>query len=137
MTTESRWPAGALEAGAHSSLSIALPINDRSAGALNLYAAIPDAFDDDAVAQSIAGYASLASANAYRDNAGMILAQHIAAAMGSESVIEQAKGITMGDRQCTAEEALAILTTTARDTHRTLRQVAQALVDRALDAPGR
>jgi GAF domain-containing protein len=140
MATETRWPdwtAGALKAGARSSLSIALPINDTVRGALNLYATTPHAFDDDiAVAQSLAGYASLVTANAYLDNAKMTLSRHIDDATSSEAVIEQATGITMADRQCTAEEAFAILTATAQDTGRTVRDVAQALVDRAAETPG-
>ena len=136
MATETRWPdwtAGALKAGAHSSLSIALPINHTLSAALNLYATRANAFDDDdiAVAQSLAGYASLATANAYADNAKTTLSRHIDAVTDSEAVIEQAKGITMVDRRCTAEEAFAILTATAQGTGRTVRDVAQALVDRA------
>ena len=141
MATETRWPdwtAGALEAGAHSSLSIALPINHTLSAALNLYAATPHAFDDDdiAVAQSLAGYASLATADGHIDNAKTTLSRHIDAVMHGEAVIEQAKGITMVERQCTAEEALAILTTTAHDTGRTVRDVAQALVDSTDETPG-
>jgi GAF domain-containing protein len=138
MATEGRWPdwtAGALKAGVRSSLSVAVPIQDGVSGAMNLYATTTDAFDDDdiAVAQSIASYASLASSSAYRDNAALTLSRHLEAAMGNEPVIEQAKGITMGDRRCTAEEAYGILTTTAQDTDRTVRAVAQALVDRATE----
>jgi GAF domain-containing protein len=136
MAAESRWPdwtAGALKAGAHSSLSIALPIQGGVSGALNLYATTPHAFDDDdiAVAQSLASYASFAMADAHLNDAQITLAQHIAAATGGEAIIEQAKGITMAERQCTAEEALAILTTTAHDTNRTVHDVAQALVEEA------
>ncbi len=142
MATESRWPdwtIEALEAGARSSLSIAVPIRDGVSGAINLYATTKNAFDDDdiAVAQSIASYASLASASTYRDNAELTFSRHMEAAMGTEPVIEQAKGIIMSDRRCTAEHALAILTTTARDTNRTVRAVAEALVEeRAADPSG-
>jgi GAF domain-containing protein len=141
MATETRWPdwtAGALKAGARSSLSIALPVNHTLGAALNLYAATPNAFDDDdiAVVQSLAGYASLATANARVDDVRTTLSRHIDAVTDSEAVIEQAKGITMMERRCTAEEALAILTTTARDTGSTVRDVAQALVDHASETPG-
>jgi hypothetical protein len=133
MATDTRWPdwtAGALEAGARSSLSIALPINHTLGAALNLYATTPHAFDDDdiAVAQSLAGYASLATADV--DNAKATLSRHLDAVMDGE-VVEQAKGITMADRQCTAEEAFTILMATAQDTGRTVRDVARAVVDRA------
>ncbi len=139
MSTESRWPdwtIDALKAGARSSLSIAVPIHDGVNGALNLYATTNNAFDDDiAVAQSIASYTSLASA--YRDNAESAFSRHMEAATGTEPVIEQAKGIIMSDRRCTPEQSLAVLTTTARDTNRTVRAVAEALVEeRAADPSG-
>jgi GAF domain-containing protein len=55
-----------LDAGAHSSLSVGLPLRDSVSGALNLYASQPNAFGDDAVvlAQTLAGYAAVAMANA-------------------------------------------------------------------------
>ena len=64
----SDWAAAARQAGARSSLSIGLPVRDRIAGALNLYATETDAFDDDAVtlAQMFAGFAAVGLANAYR-----------------------------------------------------------------------
>jgi GAF domain-containing protein len=52
MNQETRWPdytPPAAETGAHSSLSIGLPVHESVAGALNIYATKPDAFDDDAI----------------------------------------------------------------------------------------
>ncbi|HEY2669885.1 MAG TPA: ANTAR domain-containing protein, partial [Rugosimonospora sp.] len=49
----------------------------------------------------------------------------------SRAVIDQAKGIIMGERRCTAEEAFAILSKVSQDSNRKLRDVAAALVDRA------
>ncbi len=140
MATESRWPdwtARALQAGAHSSLSIGLPIHATINGALNLYAAKPHAFDDDAivVAQAFASYATLAIARHYLENAETTLAHHMDAVMDGEAVIEQAKGITMGDHHCTAEEAFSILTATAQTTGRTVRDVAKALVHDTAETP--
>jgi GAF domain-containing protein len=97
MTTESRWPewtAGALRAGARSSLSIGLPAHATVSGALNLYATEPDAFDADAVvvAQAFASFAGLAMANDYLNDAQVALSLHVEAAMDSGAIIEQAKG---------------------------------------------
>ena len=138
MTSENRWPdwtSRALQAGAHSSLSIGLPVQEAVTGALNLYSTEPHAFDDDAiavaVAQTFASYASVAMANAYLYDAKTTLAQHMEAALASRAVIEQAKGIIMGDRRCTADEAFAILTKLSQDTNRKLRDIAAALVARA------
>jgi len=141
MATESRWPrwtAGALQAGARSSLSIGLPAHAEGSGALNLYATEPQAFDADtvAVAQAFASYAALAMANNHLNRAQETLLQHVDAAMDSEAVIEQAKGIIMGERHCTPEQAFTDLTAMAYDTSRTVREVAQALVDRTTETAG-
>jgi GAF domain-containing protein len=136
MSRESRWPdwaAQAMEAGARSSLSVGLPIEQQVTGALNIYSRKPEAFDDDTIvlAQTFAGYAAVALANAHRFEASTTLAQQMQAAMESRAVIEQAKGIIMGERRCTADQAFDILSRVSQDSNRRLRDVAAALVDRA------
>ena len=140
MASETRWPqwaARSLELGVNSSLSIGLPVQDTVTGALNIYATKPHAFDDDAIVlgQTFAGYAAVALANAHLYDTTANLAQQMQAAMDSRAVIEQAKGIIMGDRRCTADEAFAILTKLSQDTNRKLRDVAAALVARAAEGP--
>jgi GAF domain-containing protein len=133
MTTEDRWPdwaARAHEAGILSSLSIGLPIHDQVTGALNVYATKPDAFDSDEIilGQTFAGYAAVALANTHLYEAQASLAQQMQAAMQSRAVIEQANGIIMGSRNCTADQAFAILTRLSQETQRKLHDVAAALV---------
>ncbi len=140
MRTEERWPdwaGSAKEAGALSSLSIGLPVQERVTGALNIYATEPHAFDDDAIslAQTFAGYAAVALANVHLYETQATLAAHMQKAMESRAVIEQAKGIIMGDRRCTAAEAFAILSKLSQDTNRRLRDVANALVAKAANTP--
>ncbi len=142
MAGESRWPdwAGrAVGAGALSSVSVGLPLHESLTGALNIYSSKPDAFDDDAVilAETFAGYAAVAMANAHRYDGAARLAQEADAARESRAVIEQAKGIVMGDRHCTADEASAVLATISRYSHRSVYDVALALVSRAGDGPAR
>jgi transcriptional regulator with GAF, ATPase, and Fis domain len=142
MAGESRWPdwAGrAVGAGALSSVSIGLPLHESLTGALNVYSSKPDAFDDDAVilAETFAGYAAVAMANAHLYDGAARLAQEAEAAMESRAVIEQAKGVVMGDRHCTAEEASAVLATISRYSHRSVYDVALGLVSRAGDGPAR
>jgi GAF domain-containing protein len=139
MATESRWPnwtARALDAGARSSLSIGMPAHATVSGALNLYATETDAFNDDAsaVAQAFASYAGLAMANYHLADAEATLARHLEAAMDSEAVIEQAKGILMGERRCTPEQAFVVLTTMAQDTGRTIRETAVSMVGGAVES---
>jgi GAF domain-containing protein len=136
MAAESRWPdwtIRACEAGAHSSLSIGLPVQEAVTGALNVYATKPDAFDEDAlaIAQTFASYAEVAMANAYLYNTQTTLAKHMEIAMRSRAVIEQAKGIIMADRRCSADEAFTLLTNLSQHSNHKLRDVAVALVKRA------
>lgn len=140
MSNESRWPSWtkrALEAGANSSLSIGLPVQEKVTGALNIYATKPDAFDEEAttLAQTFAGYAAVALANVHLYDTQATLAKHMQAAMANRAVIEQAKGIIMGERRCTPDEAFAILAKLSQDTNRKLRDVASALVAKAAGPP--
>jgi GAF domain-containing protein len=132
------WPALAAEAGMGSVLSVGLPIVDDVSGALNIYGAGPEAFDDEtvALAQTFVGYAAVALANAHRYDTTATLAQHMQAAMASRAVIEQAKGIIMGRRHCTADEAFTILTNVSQRTNRKLREVAADLVAGVQRGPG-
>jgi GAF domain-containing protein len=133
----SQWAAKAYARGSHSSLSVGLPVEEQVTGALNLYSTKPHAFDDDTVvlAQTFAGYAAVALANAHLYDVKANLAQQMQAAMESRAVIEQAKGIIMGERRCTADEAFTILTKVSQDSNRKLRDVAAALVARAQQMP--
>ncbi|MFI7543625.1 GAF and ANTAR domain-containing protein [Actinoplanes sp. NPDC049599] len=126
------WAAQAAAAGVGSVLSVGLPIVESVSGAVNSYGRPARAFDDDAIrlAQRFAGYATVALANAHLHASTADLAQHMQAAMASRAVIEQAKGIIMGERRCSADAAFAILTRISQDSNRKVRDVAAALVDR-------
>jgi transcriptional regulator with GAF, ATPase, and Fis domain len=126
------WARHAADAGIGSVLSVGLPIEEKVTGALNIYGARPHAFHDDAVllAQTFVQYGAVALANAHLYDTTATLAQHMQAAMESRAVIEQAKGIIMGERRCTADEAFAILTRVSQDSNRKVRDVAAALVER-------
>ena len=126
------WAAEAAAAGSGSTLSIGLPILDSVHGALNLYGGPPRAFGEPAVrfAQTFASSAAVVLANAHLYDSTARLARHMRAAMENRAVIEQAKGIIMGERRCTPDEAFAILTRISQDSNRKVRDVAAALVDR-------
>jgi GAF domain-containing protein len=135
MAAETRWPhwtGEAVTAGAHSSLSIGLPMHEEVTGALNVYATRRGAFSEDAVllAQTFAEFAAVAMSNAHLYETQVTLAQHMRAAMESRAVIEQAKGIVMAERRCTADEAFATLTKVSQDSNHKVRDVAAALVAR-------
>jgi AmiR/NasT family two-component response regulator len=108
-------------------------------GALNLYATRPAIFNDDAVliAQTFACYAAVAMTNAHLYETQRTLAHHMQAAMRCRAVIEQAKGIIIAQRRCTADEAFAILSKTSQDTNRKVRDIAATLVADAAMTPAR
>ncbi|MEV5631994.1 GAF and ANTAR domain-containing protein [Micromonospora tulbaghiae] len=136
LSDEPRWPEWAAEAhtaGVASSLSIALPIQEAVTGALNLYGTSTHAFDKASIelAEEFAAYAAVALANAHLYDSASTLARQMHEAMRSRAVIEQAKGIIMGQRRCSADEAFSLLAKLSQDSSRKLREVAEALVSRA------
>lgn len=132
------WAALATERGAGSSLSIPVPVQREVMAALNIYSTDRDAFDEDSIelATTFSGYAGVALANMHLYQAQGQVAEQLQTAMQSRAVIEQAKGILMGARRCTAEEAFDILIQLSQDANRKLRDVAEALVDEAASNRG-
>ncbi|GAA1635007.1 GAF and ANTAR domain-containing protein [Actinoplanes couchii] len=135
-----RWPGWAEHAGSvgvRSALSVGLPIRHQTVGALNLYATTERAFDAESVelAQAFAGYAAVALSNADLYDTTAALVRQMQAAMESRAVIEQAKGIVMGQRGCGPDEAFAILARVSQDANRKLRDVATDLVARTHRRP--
>jgi GAF domain-containing protein len=133
MAQETRWPEftqRALHCGVHSSLSVALPVQQSVVGALNLYAHAAGTFDDAAVelAQTFAGYAAVAITNAHLVDTNTTLADNMRRAMETRAVIEQAKGIVMAELRCDATTAFEVLTRRSQTTNRKLRDVASDIV---------
>jgi GAF domain-containing protein len=134
MRTETRWPTyvrHAVEAGALSSLSIPVPVQERIAAALNIYATEPHSFGDESVAAatSFAAYAAVAIANALDFTSAARLAAQMQEAMQSRAVIEQAKGIVMATHKCSADAAFAVLARMSQTSNRKLRDIATTIVD--------
>ncbi|NYF59985.1 GAF and ANTAR domain-containing protein [Micromonospora purpureochromogenes] len=136
LAVDDRWPdwgERGCKAGVGSSVSIGLPVQEAVVGALNVYARTPHAFDDDSVSvlETFAAYAAVALANAQLYDSTATLARQMQEAMANRAVIEQAKGILMAERRCSPAEAFAVLAKVSQDSNRKVRDVAQALVDRA------
>ena len=133
MAADTRYPGfarRALAGGIASSLSVALPMQEAVIGALNVYAAVPGAFDEASVelAQTFAGYAAVAIANARLYQTTATLAENMRRAMETRAVIEQAKGILIAQQHCTPEYAFELLTRLSQVSHRKLRDCAADLV---------
>jgi GAF domain-containing protein len=136
MTTEDRWPdfaARAVKEGALSSLSVPVPVQDRTSAALNIYATSAHAYDNKSirVAQTFASYAAVAISNVHLYTSTAALAAQLQEAMHSRAVIEQAKGILMAVHRSNANAAFALLTKESQHTNRKLRDVAADIVARA------
>ena len=133
MTTEDRWPTyspRAVELGCRSSLSLPLPLLQDVCGALNVYSAKPDAFDegDLELAATMASYAATPLVNAIEYTQAVDLATQLREAMNSRATIEQAKGILMERHKLTADTAFDVLVKASQTQNRKLREVAEDLV---------
>jgi GAF domain-containing protein len=132
--TELRWPddvPAARQAGLGSSLSVPVPVQTGVASGLNLYSTAPGAFRDAdcETAQEFAAFAGVAFGNLQAVETSRQLAEQLKSAMESRAVIEQAKGVLMGARRCSAVDAFALLVELSQSTNQKLRVVAQAVVD--------
>jgi GAF domain-containing protein len=133
MRSDERWPDYAQHAAAHgvlSSLSVPLPFQGVTIGALNTYAGQPKVFDDHDVelAQEVAAWVAIAVGNAEaaaRTSDDLIQLRTV---MLSRACIEQAKGILMERHKVTEDEAFTMLTHASQRTNTKLRDVAAELV---------
>lgn len=130
---EKRWggyPAYAAACGARSSLSLPIAPHSHTAGALNLYAPQPFAFDtvDLAPLRLLAAEATGAIALAQRIADSEEFAADLEAALRSRTVIDQAIGVIMGQQRCTAEKAFEVLRTASQHRNVKLRELCAELI---------
>jgi GAF domain-containing protein len=133
MRNEQRWPDYAQDVAAHgvlSSLSVPLPFQGATIGALNTYASQPKVFDDRDVelAQEVAAWVAVAVGNAEaaaRTSDDLTLLRTV---MTSRAFIEQAKGILMERHKVTEDEAFTMLAHASQRTNTKLRDVAAELL---------
>ncbi len=149
MRTEQRWPdyaARVQDVGVRSSLSLPLPYQGTSIGALNIYSSRPAAFasaESEEVATAVAEAIAVAVANADAHDRLGEQARNMRLAMESRAVIEQAKGVLMAQRHVDAEQAFEILRDASQRYNRKLREIAAGIVESTRDgrsapaAPGR
>jgi GAF domain-containing protein len=132
MRTEERWPDYAkhcAELGVFSSLSVPLPFQGATIGALNNYATTTDAFgeSDVALGEEAAAFVAIAVANAEAAAKATDDVANMRRAMASRSVIEQAKGILMERYKITSEQAFTLLTHASQRSNVKLREVSEEL----------
>ena len=134
MATETRWPdysARVLDVGVRSSLSVPLPYQGTSIGALNNYSSEVGAFrGEDAMtaAVQVAEVVAVAVANAEAHAQVVDQALNMRRAMESRAVIEQAKGVLMAQRGIDAQQAFDMLREASQRYNRKLRDIAAGIV---------
>jgi GAF domain-containing protein len=131
-----RWPEfarSARAAGVASYLSCPLIIDEKFAGALNLYSKQPHGFGDldEALLRLYVTAATAAIANARRYAEARRLAEHLARALDSRAVVDQASGVLMALRGISAEEAFNELSRESQNTNTKLREIAARIVQGA------
>ena len=136
MRTEERWP----DYVAHvlrttpvlSSLSVPLPYQGTSIGALNNYSTQPAAFASPESLRAgleVAEVVAVAVANADAHHQLSEQTRNMRVAMESRAVIEQAKGVLMAQRRVDAEQAFEILREASQRYNRKLRDIALGIVE--------
>ncbi len=133
LADDTRWPfyaPRAVELGARSMVSLPMSSEGKLVGALNVYARQPSRFTSEEVAlgeliAAQAGVAIQVAASFFRHRD---LAVQMQTALTSRARIEQAKGVLMGARGCTEDEAFQLLVSLSQESNRKLRDVADALV---------
>ena len=139
--TEERWPdyvTRVRQTEVRSSLSVPLPYQGSSIGALNIYSTRPEAFASPesltaglGVAETIA--VAVANADAHAQLADQ--ADNMRKAMESRAVIEQAKGVLMEQRHVNPEQAFEMLREASQRSNRKLRDIAVGIVEGAQRRP--
>jgi GAF domain-containing protein len=137
LEAEERWPEfreSALEHGFMSSLSVPLNSNGFSVG-LNLYGRLESGFKDSPreLTDLLASRASIAIENARIYGAAKQLIEQLNEAIKTREVIGEAKGILMAREAISEDEAFQMLATISQNSHIKLREVAQRMVDDAVE----
>nr|WP_205808717.1 GAF and ANTAR domain-containing protein [Micromonospora sp. HNM0581] len=130
---EPRWPQWtprARELGVSGVISAPVDVDEQVIGAVNLYAAEPDALTPghELTAMLLAEHAGLLLAAVREREKRAVLAVQQDIAVLNDGVIGQAVGVVMTQRGCPAEDALDVLRSAASSLSISLREVAERLV---------
>ncbi|WP_432548370.1 ANTAR domain-containing protein [Kineococcus sp. SYSU DK004] len=127
--------AVAARQGVRSTVSVGMPMPQRTVGGINVYRFGDPPLDEDALhlLQTFAGYAAVAVANHSLYASAVSLSVNLQAAMQSRAVIEQAKGVLVASLRCTPEEAFQHLVRQSQHANRKLRDLATEVVARAAE----
>src|SRR5215217_1677870 len=118
-------------AGIRGALSVPVEVGGGPIGTLDLFTAIPRAWDDSevAAAHAYAGVVASLLGSAVAAHASSRLANQLQTALDSRVLIEQAKGVLMASAKVDAQTAFDRLRHRARSTSRPLPEVAHEVID--------
>ena len=133
---ENPWPEfsqACVDHGILSTLSLPITFRDRKLGAMNLYATAEDVLNETQAetASLFASQAAIALANAQVYWDARSLSEQLSESIKSREIIDQAKGIIIAAKRCSADEAFNILKQQSHVTNTKVRIIAKQLVDNA------
>jgi GAF domain-containing protein len=132
MRVEARWPDYAVAVVRHgvlSSVSLPLPVQTDLVGALNCYSRAPGVSGETIeLGRELAAYVAVAVGNAVTHSETPQFVENMATAMAGRAVIEQAKGVIMGQKRCDADAAFEVLRRASMGRNVKLRDVAADIV---------
>jgi hypothetical protein len=120
-------------AGVTHSLSVGIPVSDRTPGAaLNLYSSTGRSFTADStrIAGTFAGFAGFALATVGHDDEAPV-AERLQQALGRRALVSRAQDVLVAHLRCSREEAFAGLMALAGEQGVSLHDVARGVVDQA------
>jgi transcriptional regulator with GAF, ATPase, and Fis domain len=118
-------------AGIRGALCVPVEVLGGPIGTLDLFTAIPRAWDDSEVsaAHAYAGVVASLLGSAVAAHASSRLATQLQTALDSRVLIEQAKGVLMASEKLDAQTAFTRLRRQARNTRRPVPEVAREIID--------
>lgn len=130
---ETRWPVyrdHALQEGIRSSLSVPLMVQGASTGAINMYGLQPHRFSPAQVNQArlFAGQVAITLTVVLTQASKTEISEQMQRALLSRAVIDQAMGVVMATRRCSAAEAFAALRELSQRSNRRMADVAATLI---------
>jgi GAF domain-containing protein len=140
LAAEHRWGGyrlHALAAGVRSSVSLPLTVDSTGRGALNLYSRTLDNFDQPDIqrAESFALQAVTALTLLLRYAKQATIEDQLLQALATRTIIDQALGIVMAQRQIGAAAAFGILRETSQNGNRKLSAVAAEIIETTSGRP--
>jgi GAF domain-containing protein len=133
VTTETRWPewcASAAELGVRAMLSVPLVTGGRSTGAIKVYSAVPDAYDerDEHLLTLFAQQAAILLVNTQTLADARKLSSDLTLALGNRDLIGQAKGALIAQGAADEHAAFAMLVSASNRSRTKVHDVARQLM---------